>query len=1060
MKKKIYTVATAHLDTIWNWDFETTVSRFIKNTLVDNFKLFEKYPDYKFSFEGSYRYELMEEYYPDLFEKLKEYVKQGRWNVCGSAFENGDVNIPSPEALFRNILYGNSYFEKTFGKRSCDIYLPDCFGFGWALPSIMHHANLKGFTTQKLTWGSAYGVPFDIGKWKGVDSNEVYASLNPHAYVYTFKKIRTWDFLLNKLKENEKFSLPWTYVFHGVGDQGGAPKEESVAVLEKEIANNENDEIEVVSTAADEIYRDIETILTDEQKAKLPVWNNELVMQNHAVGGYTSRAIGKRWNRRCEELADMAERACVTATCVDGYKYPDETLRRAWKRFIAHQFHDDIPGTSVQRAYRRSWNDYAVSMNQFKNEYENAALSVCEKLKTDFCKGTPVAVHNCDEVRRKDIVKVEFDHFSPYVRVFDKERNEVASQIRQKDDGSAVVTFVADVPAMGYKVYDVVSDEKPCQIKTGLSVSRNRLENEKYIVSLNSNGDICSIIDKTLNSKELLSEPITLGLYNYNGSHHWPAWELNFREINKEEDRIPQFVRAEIVENGCAMVAVKVTQEDGNSSFSNIISLSCGGQTVNVESEIEWENLHTLAKQKFSFTCCNKKATYDLGLGAIERERMSEKLFEVPAQKWADISDQSGEYGVSVISECKYGWDKFDSRTLRLTVLHTPRYNYMIDSMQSMMDLGLNRYSFAICSHSGKVGKQTQRQAKQFIQPMAAFTLSKHDGNLSDEYSFLSLSDDGILLRAIKKAEESDEIVIRVGESENKEHRGVSLKLSNAIESAREIYASEEKKGEAVVKKGQLIFDMKPYEVKSFAVKVKNMPKTKESSSSSMKLPFNTIAVSTNLNPSTSDLSWSLPKEILPDTVSFCSHEFKIAKNGRTALSCCGQTLPLSKETKRVHFLLSTTDKDKNIIFKVGEKEVVAKAYCGFERFAGWDLYDFGETAYIKDANVAYEVTHCHNADGDMYAKQFYFYLLSIDTDNQESIKLPCDSSVLIFASCQDTKERSGKLATRLYDEVEKREFTFSLSKKQKIEYFLSQMPLALSNNRNFISHRNKGRIE
>ncbi|MCD7796202.1 MAG: hypothetical protein LUG95_00825 [Clostridiales bacterium] len=203
-KKKIYTVVTAHLDTVWSWDFETTVSEYIYNTLVDNFKLFEKYPTYTFSFEGTYRYELMQEYYPELFGKLKEYVKSGRWNVCGSSFENGDVNVPSPEALFRNILFGNSYFDKTFGKRSVDIYLPDCFGFGWALPSIANHANLMDFTTQKLAWGSAYGVPFDIGRWQGVDGKEIYASINPHDYYFTLKKLRNWDFVEKKFEENKK----------------------------------------------------------------------------------------------------------------------------------------------------------------------------------------------------------------------------------------------------------------------------------------------------------------------------------------------------------------------------------------------------------------------------------------------------------------------------------------------------------------------------------------------------------------------------------------------------------------------------------------------------------------------------------------------------------------------------------------------------------------------------------------------------------------------------------------------------------------------------------------
>lgn len=214
LKPRIYTVATAHLDTSWNWDFETTLREYIPATLRDNFALFEKYPDYRFSFEGSYRYELMEEYYPEEFEKLKEYVAQGRWNVTGSAYENGDVNIPSPEALFRNILYGNSYFDKTFGKRSTDIFLPDCFGFGWALPSIARHANLSGFTTQKLTWSSAFGIPFDLGRWYGVDGRWIYASLDARSYVAELDKVRKNRAVSQKLKANlKKYNLPLPIFF-------------------------------------------------------------------------------------------------------------------------------------------------------------------------------------------------------------------------------------------------------------------------------------------------------------------------------------------------------------------------------------------------------------------------------------------------------------------------------------------------------------------------------------------------------------------------------------------------------------------------------------------------------------------------------------------------------------------------------------------------------------------------------------------------------------------------------------------------------------------------------
>ena len=531
-KKKIYTISNAHLDTIWSWDFETTVDQYIRRTLTDNFELFEKYPDYKFNFEGSYRYELMKEYYPEMFEKMKSYIAEGKWNVCGSAFENGDVNVPSPEALFRNILLGNEYFHKNFGKRSCDIFLPDCFGFGYALPSIMHHANLKGFTTQKLTWGSAYGIPFDLGKWYGVDGNYVYGNTNPGSYTSVLLKVRDKKFIKDKLNDNEQYDLPMTTAFHGVGDRGGAPKEISVKTVCDEIAKNETSDVEVLSAPADQIFRDIDA-LPEETKQKLPVWNNELVMTNHAVGGYTSRAIGKRWNRRNEEIADMAERACVTAMVNNEYEYPQETLTKAWKRVIAHQFHDDLPGTSVQRAYRRSWNDYAMSLNQFTNEYEGAVKSIATKLDTSFVKGVAVVVNNPMEYERTSVVTVNIPakFIGKNVTVLDAQEKEYAAQITKVQNGVATILMCVTVPPMGYKVFDLRS--RKCQVKSKLFASIQMLENGKYRVSLNSNGDISSIFDKEI-KKEILKKPITTGIFDYNGSSSWPAWELNYEELNRE----------------------------------------------------------------------------------------------------------------------------------------------------------------------------------------------------------------------------------------------------------------------------------------------------------------------------------------------------------------------------------------------------------------------------------------------------------------------------------------------------------------------------------------------
>lgn len=1042
-KKKIYTVATAHLDTIWSWDFETTVSKYIYDTLVDNIALFKKYPSYVFSFEGSYRYELMEEYYPELFEEMKEYIKQGRWNVTGSAYENGDTNCPSPEALFRNILFGNSYFDEKFGKRSVDIYLPDCFGFGWALPSIAHHANLKGFTTQKLAWGSAYGVPFDIGKWYGVDGNYIYASVNPHDYYFTLTKLRNWDFVQNKLKENEKYGLDWTYMFHGIGDRGGAPEEKTVKFVENEIEKNKTDnEIEVVATSADQIYRDIEAELPQEVKDKLPEWRNELVMQNHGVGGYTSRAIGKRWNAKCQELADMAERAGVTASYFGTYDYNEPMLEKSWKRAIAHQFHDDTPGTSVQRAYKRSWNDYAMSMNQFSGELEASLAGMTTLMKSDFCTGIPVMVSNSVEAHRHSAVTLMLrDVNSPYVRVYDDKGREVKSQCAENEKGILEVLFIADVDSLGFRVYDVRPSDKPCPLTSEISINDDTLENQKYIVRLNKNGDIQSIVDKEDGDRELLEKPIVLGLFNYTGSKDWPAWEMNYNEANKEPDRVPKAVSVSIRENGPVRVTAEVKQCDGKSTFTKLISLTDGGKTVEVYNEIEWQSMRTMCKNRFALTAKNKKASFDLGLGVIERENMSEKLFEVPAQKWADITDESGEFGVSILSECKHGWDKFNDNTLRLTAIHTPKKNYRIDSMQSMMDLGLNRYSYAIFSHKGKAGAETQLEAKLFTQPLTAMVFDRHHGQLGTAYSFGEMSTNDVILRAVKLPHhniDNGEVIVRFNEGANKNVESFTFTLGEGIESARELYASEEFLADATAENGRLVTSFKPYEVKTFALKLKpSSVKGNNSVSAPVNLEFN-------------DKNTHIPQRLLPESIAACGTEFKLQN---AFAHCKGQSIEV-KPGNKLRLLCASLSKDINAKFIVNGKEVVKTVNSCEEAFAAWDLYDFKEMAYVKGGHLGYEFTHSVDDNGNTrFAKGLYFWVVTLDG----STKLPNNSELVILSAAQ-VAVPDASLVTPLYDSVEKRPFTFAMSLKEKLWYLNSKCVWMLNDKDNFLSHYNNGR--
>ena len=1038
-KPRIYTIATAHLDTVWNWDFEYTIRECLKNTLYDNFKLFEKYPDYRFNFEGAYRYELFEEYYPEEFERLKEYVKNGQWNVTGSAYENGDVNVPSPESLFRNILYGNKYFEEKFGKKSNDIFLPDCFGFGYALPSIMRHANLKGFSTQKLSWGSAYGTPFDIGLWQGVDGNRVFAAVDPKSYANSYKAFRTESAFVKKLNSNIKeYNLPATFVYHGTGDIGGAPKEFSAEAVQREINENESSDIDILSSSPTEFFDDMSD-LSPEEQSRLPIWNNELVMTNHGVGSYTSRAFSKRMNRKNEELADQAEKACVISSEISSFEYPTKNLERAWKRVIAHTFHDDITGTSVQRVYKRSWNDLVVSANQFSSIFEGAASETIRNLDSSWTKGNAVVVSNMLEFDRSGVVdfSVPAEGYSN-IRVFDSEGREIPSQVISSDEKVIKACFFANVKAMGYRVYDVLYSFEPSSLNTGLRISSHSIENYKYQVTLNRAGDIASIIDKTADNREILSKPIRFELNKYKGAKEYPAWELKYDEIKKYPWEFAEKGVVEQLENGPCRVTLKVTQTCGKSTFTYYVSLTAAGKTVEVFNEIEWREFNRALHNGFSFSVKNDIATYDLGLGCIERGIANKKLYSVPAQKWADLSDKFEDFGVSVFSDSKYGWMMKDEKTLRLTVLHSPKNYFRDDSCQGMLEFGKNRYGYAIYSHSGKDLTLTQQLARSFNQPMTVFITNKHTGALGSNFGFISVSDPAAVIRCVKRAERSDEIIIRVNEGSHKELNNVELSLGKGILSAREVYASEEEKGSALVDGGKLIFSLHPYEVKSFAIKLIPSKVGGVERQEPVSLPFNINIISDKATKSDNNIPCvgaSIPEELLPSKINCGGINFKINNDSSDSNAVISRGQSFKVSGNKLYMLCASLYGDKNYNILLDNVEAGLHVQSINERIAAWDLYELAETAYIKTDKVAWEITHT-NTDGKVnIASQLYFFMYEINITNVSEVRLPEDDGLLILAATVCHENREAKLLSELYDRVDKRDFDYSMSSKEKRNY-------------------------
>ncbi len=318
----LFIMPYTHLDDIWRWSYPQTIRDFLKNTLDDNFAAFEKYPHFVFNWSGASRYAMMREYYPEKYEELKKWVAVGRWFPSGSSWVENDALIPSTESVIRQVLLGRKYFYNEFGKESLEYMLPDCFGFAYSLPSVLSHCGLRGFSTQKLAWESANGIPFNLGRWVGPDGKWVIATLNAGDYAKSHRDVYTTDKkTLKRLEENrERSGLPIDFFYMGGGDKnnadrGGSPQKVSLETLEKCYAMK--GPVKVIAGPSDTMVRAI----TDEQAGKFPTWEKDLLLVKHSTGVLTSQCYMKKLNRDTELLADAAERAAVSAALITGAVY-------------------------------------------------------------------------------------------------------------------------------------------------------------------------------------------------------------------------------------------------------------------------------------------------------------------------------------------------------------------------------------------------------------------------------------------------------------------------------------------------------------------------------------------------------------------------------------------------------------------------------------------------------------------------------------------------------------------------------------------------------------------
>jgi len=1153
----LYVVPYAHLDTQWRWEFPQTISEYLLKTMRVNFDYFDKYPHYVFNWTGANRYRLMKEYFPSDYARMQKYAAEGRWFPAGSSVEEGDVNLPSAEGLFRQILYGNEYFRKDFGKASAEYMLPDCFGFPASLPSILAHAGVKGFSTQKLNSGwqpaaqvggpdspeqTPEGIPFNVGRWIGPDGSTVIAALNPGGYgsnVYTdlSKEPTTQVISAPQLTSEERARLTpqqrraiarprqteqdWVkridldgkvtgvfadYHYVGTGDIGGATQESTVKLLEAIVTKSEtvlpapprfafamgevptaqpagepvrvgDGPVHVIESAADQMFNDI----TPQMATRLPEYKGDLELINHSAGSLTSEAYHKRWILKNEMLADAAEKSSVMAEWLGARPYPLERLNNAWMLELAGHFHDTGAGTATPRAYQFAWNDDTIVANQFAGVLTSATEAIASGLNTAV-QGTPIVVFNPLNIEREDLVeaKVDFPRGTPRaVRVTDPDGKDVPAQL---EDGK--VLFLAKAPSVGYAVYSVTPAET--QGRSTLKVTNSSLENARYRVSLNQNGDVASIFDKSLN-KELLSAPMRLAISN-DVPTIYPAWNMDY----VDEQAAPRAyvsgpAKIRIKENGPARVSIEVTRETEGSRFVQTVSLAAGdaGNRVEFGNAIDWRTLSANLKAVFPLSASNEDATYNWGVGTIERPNAMERQFEVASHRWIDLTDKSGRFGATILTDLKNGSDKRNDNTIRLTLMRSPGMKPASNgrppaySDQSNQDWGHHEFVFGLSGHAGDWrSAQTDWQAYRLSDPMTTFTTAKHTGELGQQFSLVHLSDSRIRILALKKAEASNEIVLRMVELSGKPAANVRVTFASPVSAAREVNGQEQPVGEANVSNGTLVASFTPYQLHTFAVTLA-APRAQFSTIHSQPVALHyDLAVASNDDTKTVGGGFdgkgnAMPAEMLPAEIHYHDVLFHLAsaKTGvDNAVVARGQTIQLpAGHYNRVYILAAATGGDQQAAFRVGTRStnLNIEDWGGFigqwdtrvwkptdERdwaisanHAVWPAPDVQERerrapsprypedyvgltpGYIKPANLAWYASHHHTAAGLNEPYQYsYLFAYSIGLNgNERTLTLPNNDKIRVLAVSVADENPRVTPAQPLYDTLNRTEPTETL---------------------------------
>ena len=808
-------IGHTHIDVAWLWTIDQVRQKSCRS-FATVLKLMEEYPNYHFMSSQPKLYSFVKERHPEVYEKIRQRVKEGRWEPDGGMFVEADCNIASGEALVRQFVHGQRFFKEEFGVDNEILWLPDVFGYSAALPQILQKCGIPYFMTTKISWNEFNKMPYDTFEWEGIDGSRVLTHFVPtrdynkaaveggtetehfttyNGYINPSQMKGAWA------RYSQKYLNEEVLCSFGFGDGGGGPTKDMLE-NQRRLAKGLPGMPRTKMSTAKEFFHVLDKHVTD--KKYLPTWVGELYLEYHR-GTYTSMARNKKFNRKAEFAYQNEEMYAMLDAQTAGGAYPEKELHEGWEVILRNQFHDILPGSSIKEVYDDSKAEYEGIFAENKALTDATLAHIAAGVKAPK---HSLVVYNPNSAAAYDLVTFTVPDGMGEPAVYD---GETKLAVQKTADG-AYVFFAAGVPGKGYKTYIV--KEEAADTTPSMEVSTEVMENEFFKVEYNEKGQFAKIYDKKANRDVLKPGKAGNVIVSYEDRpHNYDAWDVNNYYTEKSWD-IDQVSAMEVVENGPVRACVKVERKYLDSTITQFIYLYHDIPRIDIKNVIDWKEHQIFVKDYFPIDVHTNEATFDIQYGNVKRDTHDNTSwdfakFEVCHHKWMDVSEDG--YGVSMLNDCKYGVG------VRNGVIGMSMLKSAIHPNPEA-DKELHEFTYSIYPHQGGWREAgTVKQAYQINNPLTYSWKENEGGTLAPEYSLVSSDKDNAVIEVVKKAEDSDAVIVRLYECYNR-RTPVTLIFGKELTSVVECNMMEEGADPVEFTGNQATFEMKPYEIKTLKV--------------------------------------------------------------------------------------------------------------------------------------------------------------------------------------------------------------------------------------------------